>query len=125
MGEPDFDRFPHLRPWVENPGRSGEDKAVLNLHKHCPHKLLDRAPLRALIVPQVNPAARQSKLTPMKGPRALMALAPTTLFQLAGTHQACLTRMAGLLRNVPCYRLELGSDIAALPALLKDLLETL
>lgn len=125
VGEPDFARFPHLRGWVDNPARTGDDKAVLNLHKHRPDKLFEKAPLRAVIVPQVSPGAQQSKLTPLKGSQALMALAPSTLFQLAGTHQGCLSRMARLLRKVPCYRLELGSDVAALPKLLSELLETL
>ncbi len=123
VGEEDFARFPQLSSWVENPQRPQADKAVLNLHKHCPDKLLDQAPLRALVVPQVWPGARRSRLTRLTGARALVALAPSTLFQLAGTHQGSLSRMARLIRQVPQYRLELGSDMTDLPELLQTLLE--
>ena len=122
VGEDDFERFPRLADWVENPQRGSEDKAVLNLHRRRPEKLIEEAPILAVVVPRVCRGTVDSRLVPLKGAQALLALAPSTLFQLAGTHQDCLSRLTRLLRQVPCYSLELGSDVSQLPALLKGLL---
>lgn len=121
-GAADFARFPELASWVGNPDREPQDKAVLNLQQHRPEKLLDEAPLRALVVPTVRAGQQDSQLVPIRGAQALLALAPSTLFQLAGTHQESLSRMTRLVRQVPCYSLQLGSDTQQLPSILRGLL---
>lgn len=122
VGEPDLERFPHLRPWVLNPKRQADEKILLNLFERCPHHLLLEAPLQAVVVPRVVPGLNSSRLTRLRGAQALLALAPSTLFQLAGVHQECMSQMAQLLRQVPCYQLELGAAGESLPGLLGGLL---
>jgi hypothetical protein len=59
---------------------------------------------------------------PISPVEALKALAPSTLFQLIGASQKDLRAMAELVRKVPCYRLELGTDLAAIPRAIEQLL---
>jgi hypothetical protein len=53
---------------------------------------------------------------------ALLALAPTTISQIPG-NGSVLSKMAELTRVLPSYRLELGSDPADGPSVIRDLLE--
>lgn len=123
VGEADFERFPRLRGWVENAHRGPEDKALLNLARHRPQSLLRRAPLKAVVVPRVH-GPGSSRLRQVRGAEALLALAPTTLFQLAGSQQVGMSRMRKLLAQLPCYVLELGPHLSEIPPLLKDLLKS-
>lgn len=59
---------------------------------------------------------------PISPIEALKALAPSTLFQLIGAGQKDFRAMAELVRTVPCYRLELGTDLAAIPRAIEELL---
>jgi hypothetical protein len=124
VGEADFERLPLLRSWIDNPQRGSGEKAILNLYRHCPDKLLAEAPIKAVVVPVVVSGSTDSRLLRLRGASALLALAPTTLFQLAGSHQDCLSRMSRMLREVPCYRLELGSELGQIPPLLQGLIES-
>ncbi len=123
VGEMDLDRFPEWSAAVENRQREEGDKILLDVHAHRPQQVLNEAPLKAVVVPRIPPVqARESRLQELSGSAALLALAPTTLFQLAGTGQASLARMATILRQAPAYVLELGSDVEAVPRLLETLL---
>lgn len=121
VGAQDFERFPRLASWVENSERADTDKAVLNLARHCPEKLLEDAPIKAIVLPTVRDA-EDSSLHRVSAVEALRALAPTTMFQLSGTNQSSFRRMSSFVRQVPCYRLDLGRAIERLPALLESLL---
>ena len=57
--------------------------------------------------------------------RALLALAPSTLLQLRGGDGSGMDALSALLRDVPSYSLELGTDVGAVPDLLRRLLEDL
>jgi hypothetical protein len=52
----------------------------------------------------------------------LRALAPSTILQHADESAAGMAVMAALVRRVPAYHLELGSDIAAVAPAVRDLL---
>lgn len=116
----DLELFPEFADWVENRERAPEDKLLLNVARLRPGQMVLQAPLKAVVVPQVRPGA--SRLRPVRGAEALFALAPTTLLQLAGTHQSSLTRMKRLLDQVPAYVLEAGTRPAEIVGLLRGLL---
>jgi hypothetical protein len=94
------------------------------LHEHAPDRLLLEAPLRAIVIPRVVDAAASSlhRVAPMA---ALKALAPTTMFQLPGSAGEAMVLLARLVKTLPCYRLDAGSEIAASPKLLRELLADL
>ena len=53
---------------------------------------------------------------------ALKALAPSTIFQLAGMDHSTLGTLAACVRRVPCYTLRLGSTFSAIPRAIQDVL---
>ncbi len=52
----------------------------------------------------------------------LLALAPTTVFQLPGRKRESFSRLAEAVRQVPCYRLDLGADRSRIPGVITELL---
>jgi hypothetical protein len=119
--ETDLARQPQFEPWIANRDRLEDEKLLMFLNEHAPERLLREAPLRAIVLPRVVEGA-ESSLHPIAPAGALRALAPTTMFQLPGAAQSAMAIMAGLVRAIPCYRLDAGSEIAAIPSLLSDLL---
>lgn len=121
-GAKDLERFPHLAPLVSNGDRLEEEKALIFLKEHFPEKIVTGFPLKAILVPKITgePHTRLKKSTPI---HALRSLAPSTLFQLSGTGQSALEMMSGLVKRIPCYTLELGTDIAQIPRVILEFLE--
>ncbi len=99
--------FPELRPLSS--GRIfGDDtnKNVFYLDGEYSSRLSD-LPLSALAVPELSQDA--STTFSASGPAAAFrALAPTTLFQLAGAGNREFERMAELVRSVPIYRMRIS-----------------
>ena len=143
IGPEDLARFPGLGGTIVNPDRGPTDKALLSLYPEIASapegrgdnpvkgssagrasRLLDQAPLRAVLLPSVTGQA-PTRLTAVSRAEALRALAPSTVFQLPGTNQSALSRMSQLVRRLPCYRLEMGPDITTVPPILVELLESL
>ena len=98
------------------PSGSQSEKAVLYVHEHFPERTTAdsrfglfsfRRSLRRLRAARVVPASRAA---------ALAALAPSTIFQLHTADQTALAAMSRLVAGVPCYGLELGSDVRRSPA---------
>jgi hypothetical protein len=118
----DLDRQPRFSPWVVNREQLGKEKLLMFLHEHVPDRILTAAPLRAIVLPQVTDRQTAS-LEPVAPAEALRALAPTTMFQLPGAAGQAMLTMAGLVRQLPCYRLLLGRDVSTGPARLTELLE--
>ena len=56
---------------------------------------------------------------------ALAALAPSTIFQLPGEPGAELSAMAELVRTVPVFVLQLGTDFAQIPERIDELMRSL
>jgi hypothetical protein len=123
--EVDLARQPNFGPWIANRERSGDEKLLMFLYEHAPDRLLLSAPLRAIVIPRVAAGATESELHEISPALALRALAPTSMFQLPGSAAQAMLMMAGLVKALPCYRLDAGSDIAAIPGLLRDLLTEL
>jgi hypothetical protein len=121
--EPDhLERLPHLRAIAQQPGDDG-DKVVLYVHETHPDATCTGFPLRAVVVPRITERAAP-QLVPASPAAALRALAPSTLLQLYPPQPDALARMRALVGEVPAYTLELGSDIAAIPRVLLELLQS-
>jgi hypothetical protein len=116
-GQEDFLRFPHLSEKISNADRLHEEKAVIFLHQYYPEKIVAGFPIRAVLVPTIT-GRQETRLQPTTSAHALKALAPSTMFQLPGAGQGRFQTMVKLLKSVPCLTLELGSDIAAIPAVI-------
>ena len=71
--------------------------------------------LCAVVVPTLTPAVRGSSASRTSARRALQALAPSTVGQLAGGAASTLHALAALTRALPRYELAIGSDRSAVP----------
>jgi hypothetical protein len=119
----DLERFPDLAPLVTNGDRLDEEKALIFLNQHFPEKVVSGFPLRAILVPKIT-GERDTRLSRSTAIAALKALAPSTLFQLSGTGESSFQMMSNLVKKVPCYTLELGTDITQIPQVILEFLNT-
>ena len=114
-------RFPHLRAAAANGGRLDREKALLFLHSFAPEKLSRGFPISALLVPRVT-GRHDTQLRRSTAAEAFLALAPTTLGHLPGAEKAAFAKMGELVRQVPVFALEAGTDLAQIPRTILDLL---
>jgi hypothetical protein len=120
--EPDnLVRVPHVVPALANSDRLDSEKAVVYVHQHYPDSTATDFPLRAVLLPKVTDRVRP-RLVEAPPAAALAALAPSTIFQLHTAGQDALERMTQMAKRLPSFVLELGSDIAAIPKPISDLL---
>jgi hypothetical protein len=105
-----LERLPAFAGMVSNPVRQSYDKAVLFIHEHAPEAMLLESDLRAILIPRV---AGQPRTTwrPASSAAALAALAPSTILQLPGAGARTLERLAEVAREVPSFRVDLGTDL--------------
>jgi hypothetical protein len=116
--KPDNTRLPHLLPLIHNQDRQLDEKPFILLHQHFPAKLVPSLPLKLILVPQVTGRV-DTAIYPVKGAAALLALAPSTIFQLPGGTSAKFREMAALVRDIPCYTLALGTDLKQIPQVIQ------
>jgi len=112
----DLHRLPHLEPLLAD-GKPLDEKAVFYVES-----AIAGFPLRAIVVPRVTDR-RAARALPGTQAAALAALAPSTIFQLHPPAREALAQMAQLVRRVPTYVLELGTDVETIPTELLRLLE--
>ena len=117
----DLHRLPHLEPALAD-GVRPDEKAVFYVEQAFPGRSIAGFPLRAIVVPRVTDR-RAARAVPGTRAEALAALAPSTIFQLHPPARDALAWMAGLVRTVPTFVLELGSDVETIPAALLRILE--
>jgi hypothetical protein len=115
-------RLPFLLPAVSNSDQVGIEKAVVYVHEAWPTAITAGFPLRALLAPRVTPGLVESRVVEISRIEGLAALAPSTVFQMHTRAKQSLAAMSRLLERVPCYRLELGSDISSIPRAIEGLL---
>jgi hypothetical protein len=109
------ERLPHLAAAASNALRlDTDDKAVFYVHEAFPDHITNGFPLRAVLMPRITPA-RETKLVRVPPAMALAALAPSTLLQLHPPTDDGWAAMAQLVRQLDCLRIDLGSDIDAIP----------
>ncbi len=107
--------LPHLLPLLSNAEQLASEKAVVYLHDHFPDELITSFPLRAVLVPRVVRGSSESRIVDVSRAEAFAALAPSTIFQLHTAGSETLSMMSRLVSRVPCFGLELGSDVAGIP----------
>ena len=103
------------------PACAGEEKAVIDVAALMPGSLRESLPVRAVIVPRIRGGhARLRRVSPAE---ALLALAPSTVFQLPFDDGAALASLAAVVRQVPCFALDVGDDMAELASAVEQTLE--
>jgi hypothetical protein len=115
-------RMPRLGGLITPTPTSSAPKALLDLHAKAPEKLIGSAELRAIVLPSIS-GETGTGFKRCSRPEALAGLAPSTMLQLPGTSETTLTRLSALVRAVPAYHLEAGTDPAAIPPAIERILE--
>ena len=95
-----------------------EDKNVLLVDEESPAEL----PLKIILLPRVS-GGEKTIVRPATGAEALRALAPSSIFQLAGTSATTFGFFARLSKQLPAFHLELGADSHNVAKLVRELLE--
>lgn len=118
--EPDRHRVPHIH--AEVVGRQEGDKLVAHLLEPYRDRIVERLPLRAILLPRVTPNG--PTLTPTTAAAAVRRLAPSTVLQFPGVdHQRVLAAVVRIVGRVPCYDFALGPDPAATTPAIEQLLD--
>lgn len=103
-------KFPHLLPVISNADRIDVEKPLLFLNKYYPHKMIKGFPIKAIFLPHIT-GLPETTLSSTSHAIGLKALAPSTLFQLSFANQFAFYEIAKFIKQVPCYYLNLGTEI--------------
>lgn len=117
-----MEMFPQLKPFIFNTGPSEEDKTLILLNDHMPEKISKGFPLQAIFIPQIT-GKKETKLSKATATAALTALAPSTMFQLTRNRAQTFQILAELVRKIPAYYLECGTEIQKIPEVIEEFLE--
>lgn len=122
----DVERFAGLEPFARHMERVGEgddrQRSMVFLHPHFPGAMTASLPVRAILVPRVTGRPDTSIARASAG-AAMMALAPSTMFQLAGNERDAFRAMAQLVRRFPAFEIALGTRIDEIPAAIARFLD--
>ncbi len=81
-----------------------------------------QAPLRAVLLPRVT-SAPTTRVTPVKRTDAMRILGSTTLLEGGAMAREALATLTALARDVPCLRLELGTDLEGVADTVRTVIE--
>jgi hypothetical protein len=116
-----LERFPTLASKVRHPpAADAGQKAVLDVARLMPDSTRESLPVRAVIVPRI--CGGRSRLRRIKAGAAMLALAPSTVLQQPFGEGEVVGALAEVVRRVPCFALDVGDDVADLPALVQEAL---
>jgi hypothetical protein len=116
-----LERFPTLLGAVVNPVRPEFEKAVIYAQRARGGASINGFPIRAVLVPRVA-GVPETRIIPTTATAALAAIAPSTIFQLHPPQRDALARMGALVRQVPCFSIELGTKLEQIPGAIAELL---
>jgi hypothetical protein len=97
------------------------EKAVVFVDQHFPDRPIDGFPLLGIVMPRIT--GGRTRAHPASAAAGLAALAPSTVFQLHTAGREALNYMAGLVRSVPSFVLDLGTDVGEIPDVVGALID--
>jgi hypothetical protein len=102
---------PELRASVRNSRRLDVEKAVIALGPAFSARLVRQAPVRAIMLPCTT--GRSLTTASLLSPGdAFRTIAPDTVLRALGNAALSLKGLRELVHQVPCYRLELGTELS-------------
>ncbi|MBK9611613.1 hypothetical protein [Candidatus Amarobacter glycogenicus] len=114
-------RFPELDAFVVNRDRVAPEKGVAILYPAFRDLLPMSRTLSAVFVPRIT-GEKRTVIVPAGPAAALAALAPSTLLQMASADREGLATMGRLVRQIPCFSLQLGTDRREIAETIRDFL---
>lgn len=113
--------LPHLASALDDSEAAHLGKRMFFLDGARRGEIAAAFPLRAVLVPRVVDGERTTS-RPVAAAAGLLALAPSTLFQLPGARRERLSHMAEVLRRVPVHALDLGRDLSTVAPAIRAVL---
>jgi hypothetical protein len=117
-------RFPVLSSRSIDPEPDVIGKPVILIHRHFPQRVALSRPVRAILAPRVT-GKPPTTVEPIPPGEALRALAPSTFVQLSPDDPSTFRDLASLIRQIPCFRLHLGTRTEEIPPIIRELLTSL
>lgn len=117
----DLARFPRLQQAITTASYTYADKQLYFFHEPFGAQLVRQLPVRAVLIPTIADEPN-TQLKPASPAEALVAVAPSTTFQLPGAHAQTIRQLSQVLRQIPCYWLRLGTELAQIPPVIEKLL---
>jgi hypothetical protein len=118
----DIGRLPSLEAALSNRSRLPAEKALYFLDQHS--EVSNGFPLRAVLVPRVS-GLSETMVRKVSPSVSLMALAPSTIFQLPGAGEQAFKTLGKVVKQVPSYLLEIGTNLSSIPRTISNLLSEL
>jgi hypothetical protein len=115
-------RFPAFEP-MGLPHHPSHAKQVVTLTGVLRERCAEAMPLRAIVVPRVSDSGRVTVRRIPPG-AALRALGPPSVLQIPGTGSIAFARLAELAAQLPAFALEVGPDLPAVVAAVRDVIDT-
>lgn len=113
--------LPRLEASIGETGPVEFGKVLLFLKHAYAHKPVAGFPLRAVLTLRVT-GQRDSRLVPASAAQALGVLIPSSVIELPGLGHESVRAIVRIVRSVPSYVLEAGTDLAQLPVVISRLL---
>ena len=108
-----LDRFPVAARYAIPLSSPGSGKLLVAMWEAYPHLLQRSVRIQAVAIPRVS-GQRVSRLRPAAKRDALIALGVGSLLLIPGNDGHRLKRLSEMIEQLPCYWLELGSDIESI-----------
>lgn len=96
-------------------------KTVLDVSSLAPGALRDSLPVRAVVVPRIR--GGRARLRSISGGEALRVWAPATALQMPLDGGAVVASLARVVREVPCFALDVGDEPAGIAGAVAQVLE--
>ena len=119
----DIDRVPKLAPYLSNGSKLHIEKAIYLFNDDHQKLMIKGFPIKAILIPSIS--GKDDTIIRMKATNPpLLALAPGSLFQLPGVGGDYLSSLAELIKRVPSYSLELGTQIDQIPHVIESFIRS-
>lgn len=113
--------FPLLSATGETEGRPHEEKVVLYLTRLAELPIKERLPLRAILLAHIT-GRRRTALQRLHPARAFRAIVPSCALHYPLARASALSCFGRIVKDLPAYVLELGTDRGSTSAVIRELL---
>jgi hypothetical protein len=105
-------RFSQFEPFIRNPSRRADDKAIIHLFDSSRDRIASGFPLHVILHAHLT-GEQQSRIVRSAPSDAFRALAPSSLFLLRAQGKQVAANCAMLVGRLGTYAFEIGTDIGA------------
>ncbi|NLE46182.1 MAG: hypothetical protein GX620_15795 [Chloroflexi bacterium] len=117
-------RFPRLLPHVSNPDEPPPEKSLIFVQQFAPEQVVRRLSIRGILLAHIG-GRRQTVLKPVSRMEVLRQVAMSSLIYQPDASHAEVRAFADLVRRLPSLRLELGTDLKAIPCVVAEAIRSM